>query len=155
MRTTGNVDAVVDEVLANPAFAKSVLEGFNSHDAVLLMRCADAIEKLSRLCPAIVRPYTELFLDYIGTIDQQEVQWHVAQILPRLHLSETQIPRAMQLLDSYYESPSAIVRANALEATLQLAAIDNRYASKAQQRLRTALTSDTPSLSARARKLSK
>ena len=51
------------------------------------MRAADAVEKITARRPELLRPHKRRLLTELALIPQQEVRWHVAQMLPRLSLS--------------------------------------------------------------------
>lgn len=120
------------------------------------MRCADALEKASKKHPELLQPHKAALLGEVGAIDQQEVQWHVAQMLPRLSLNQAERHKAMKLLERYFQtSKSSIVRVNALQAIVELAGQDTSLSDVVNDYLRQALEAPAPSLQARARKLIK
>ena len=51
------------------------------------MRAADGLEKVSRVQTRDIEPYASVLLDLFAQTDQQELQWHLAALIPRLHLS--------------------------------------------------------------------
>jgi hypothetical protein len=156
MRTTGASDLVVEEIKINQALFDKVVLGLLNDDPGLRMRCADAIEKASRSNPGLLEPHKTQFLGAIGNIKQQEVQWHVAQVIPRLTLTNAELKQALSLMEHYYtQSSSNIVRVNALQAIIELSCQDKHYSKLADQYIQKALDDPSHSLQARARKLVK
>jgi hypothetical protein len=154
LRTTGASDEVAAEIYNNQKLFDQVIFGLHSDNPGLRMRCADAIEKASAKNPSLLQSYKQDFLGFIGNIDQQEVQWHVAQIIPRLDLSATETKQAVQLMQQYFDqSKSNIVRTFALQTIHDLAAKDPRYSKTADEYLQKALHDPAHSLQSRARKL--
>jgi hypothetical protein len=82
-RSIGRVPEVVAEVLANPGLFGSLFRAMNAADPLVRMRAADAVEKITVHTPAILRPYKKDLIDIAETATQQEVRWHVAQLLSR------------------------------------------------------------------------
>jgi hypothetical protein len=76
------VDEVVADVLADPTLFGELFQGMLSDDPLIRMRSADAVEKITALHRSISN-HTKISLsNSVAAIDQQEVRWHVAQMLP-------------------------------------------------------------------------
>jgi hypothetical protein len=90
------------------------------------MRAADAIEKASLLHPQLLEPYKRTILKKVAAIQQQEVRWHVAQILPRLQMTPKERDHAVSILFDYLEDKSSIVKTFAMQALADLAQDDSR-----------------------------
>lgn len=154
LRTTGASDEVAEEISNKQELFDQVMNGLRSDDPGLRMRCADAVEKASAKNASLLQSHKDDFLGFIGNINQQEVQWHVAQIIPRLNLSKPETEHAMQLMQKYFnESKSNIVRVSALQTICDLAANKPEYSKTADEYLQKALHDPAHSLQARARKL--
>ena len=52
-------------------------------DSLVRMRAADAAEKISVKCPEYLKPFKKKLLNEIAKSEEQEVRWHVAQMIPR------------------------------------------------------------------------
>jgi len=152
-RSTGRADEVAAEIAGDQALFDEVFEALFLDDPVIRMRAADALEKASRIRPERLYPYKERILGEVAAIDQQEVCWHVAQMLPRLPLDPAEKRRAAAVAEGYLTHKSAIVRTNALEALVELARGDDELEQKAIGRLAGALESGTAAEKARARKI--
>jgi hypothetical protein len=119
------------------------------------MRAADAIEKISKHKPELLQKFKGALLGRIALIKQQEVQWHVAQIIPRLKLSESDTVKARRILGKYLKTTSSnIVRVMSLQALADLA-VQGRVGKDAVIRdiEHYSSTVNTPSVLARSRKL--
>jgi HEAT repeat protein len=117
------------------------------------MRAGDAVEKVSRQRPEWLRPIGQDLLDPAATTDEQELQWHLAQLLPRVGHSVCQRQALVPVLRRYLQVPSAIVRVSALQALVELMGTDGKLRPFVRRQLRRAPTEGTAGERARARKL--
>ncbi len=85
-RSIGKVDEVVDQVLRSGFLFEELIDGMLVDDPLIRMRSADAVEKITRLKPEWLKPYKKILIQLANISSQQEVRWHMAQILPRLSL---------------------------------------------------------------------
>ncbi|MCK6624149.1 MAG: hypothetical protein L6R45_03115 [Anaerolineae bacterium] len=120
-RSIGRSDEVVAEVLAEPALFPLLFEGMLSHDPLIRMRAADAVEKITAQQPGYLQPYKNQLIGQVAPINQQEVRWHVAQMLSRLSLDSTELAQAVEILLAYLDDPSKIVKTFAMQALADLA----------------------------------
>ena len=86
-RSIGRADEVVEEVLSNPSLFGVVFSGMLSDDALIRMRSADVVEKVTAKHPEYLEPFKAELIGRVAEIEQQEVRWHVAQMVPRLGLT--------------------------------------------------------------------
>lgn len=153
-RTTGAADEVAAEIAHEPKLFAAVFGGLRGGDANLRMRCADALEKATRDNPTLLAPYKAALLGEIAASGQQEVRWHVAQMISRLGMNARERTRAFVTMERYLATAkSAIVRVNALQAIADLGARDASLREAADRHIAEALKDRMPSLRARARKL--
>ena len=121
-RSIGRVPEVVREVSKKPELAGELVVALVSDDPIIRMRAADALEKVSRDRPALLGPFKEVLLSVAAESDQQEVRWHLAQMLPRLDLSRKELDGVISLLRGYLRDKSSIVKVCAMQALADLAA---------------------------------
>ena len=152
-RSIGKSNAVVAEVLAKPSLFDAVFSGLSADCPVMRARCADAVEKITLSHPEWLRPYRKALLARIAPIEQKEVRWHVAQMLPRLRWSAPAQGRVLAVLEAYLGDTSSIVRTFALQALADLAAQAPALRPAALSHLRRAMSEGTPAMKARARRL--
>jgi hypothetical protein len=156
MGTTGASDAVALALADNPKLFDAVFRAVASGERGLAMRSADAVEKASRKNNSLLGPHKAKLLELAETSTQQEVRWHVAQMLERIDLSPTEQSRAFEDLERMHtKSDSRIVKTSTLQALVRIAAGDRKLEGKVVGLLDHAAASAIPSLRARVRKLSK
>lgn len=155
-RSFGDAPTVADAVAADPARLPELVGCLFDADAGVRMRAADALERVSRGDPRRLDPFADRLLTEAAAIEQAEVRWHLAQILPRLTLTEEQRARAVELLGGWFEHGGArIVRTSALQAMVDLAANDPELRPVAADMIGRAMRSGVPSLMARAKRILK
>ena len=150
-RTIGRSNEVAREIASNPELFAEVFEALLHPDPRIRMRAADAIEKATVASPELLQPFKQRILKRVSTIDQQEIRWHVAQMLPRLRLTAKERHRAVEILLGYLEDKSSIVKTFAMQALADLVPQDPRIISL----LEFLTTTGTPAMRARGRKLLK
>ncbi len=123
-RSTGRSDEVAAEAEARPELLASLVRGMRSPDPLVRMRAADALEKATANCPQRLQPFASAILDIAGESAQQEVRWHIAQMLPRITWTPEQYTRAVQLLESYLDDRSRIVVTFSLQALVDFSRED-------------------------------
>lgn len=152
-RSVGRVPEVVEAVLREPGLFEPLFLGLLSDDPVVRMRAADAVEKLTAIHPEYLQPYAERLLQVGSASTQQEVRWHVAQMLPRLTLGEAAREEAVAVLLAYLGDKSKIVQVFALQALAELAKEDGALRPQVIARLEEATHAGSPAVRSRGRKL--
>jgi len=152
-RSLGRTNSVVAQVLRKPQLFSELLQCMWSDDAVIRMRAADAAEKISLEKPELLQPFKAEILGLADESRQQEVQWHMALMIPRLQLTGTERRRAADRLKEYLEGRSSIVKTHALQGLLDLAGEDQEMRTQALEFLAAASRNGTAAMKARARKL--
>ena len=74
------------------------------------MRAADAAEKVTRKHPELLQQHKKELLGLVSQVEQQELRWHLAVMVPRLWLNARERQRAMTSLRAYLEDRSSIVK---------------------------------------------
>ena len=152
-RSIGKANEVVRMVLRDPTLLAELFKGMRSGDPLVRMRAADAAEKVTARRPDLLQRYKRSLLHTIANIDQQEVRWHVAQMIPRLNLTPTERVRAVGILFAYLSLKSKIVRTFALQALVSLSYNDSDLRRRVIKLLHEAIETGSPALKARGRKL--
>lgn len=153
LRTTGKVDEVVGMVRKRPAQFKELVLGMTADDPGVRMRASDAVEKLSLEHPDWLKPYKALLLGKISRIEQQEVRWHLAQLIPRLKLTPRERTRAAGILESFLSDKSRIVQTMSLQALADLAPADPQLLERVVGLLKKHAKSGSPAVKNRCGKL--
>lgn len=153
MRSIAGSEEAVKLVLHGPFASADLIDAVKTGDKHVRARAMDALQKIAAKKPSAVEQHIPDLLTWIADISQQEVQWHVAQILPLYTLTVSQQQRAAVIYRNYLTSPSTIVKTWALDALVKLAQANNDYVPEAEQALNDALIHGSPAMKARARAL--
>jgi len=92
-------------------------------------------------------------LTEIAAIDQKEVRWHLAQILPRLDLSSKERARVYELMQAYLEDHSSIVKTFAMQTLTDIAMQDHSYIDKVRSQVKRLMNEGSPAMKSRGKKL--
>ena len=152
-RSIGRSNEVVTDVIANPVLFGAVFSGMQSDDPVLRTRAADAVEKITVRHPEYLRPYKAQLVGPLARLDQKEVRWHVAQMLPRIPWNRGERRRVLDVLMGYLDDESRIVKVFAMQALADLAEQAPGLRPAVLPRLRKLTAIGTPAMKARGRRL--
>lgn len=122
---------------------------------LVVMRVADAVEKITRKRPEFLASHKQEILDLMHKAANKELKWHVASLLPRLSLTkleqeETRLQLSVWLLD---KKESRIVRVNSLQALCDMKQKFNWRNSSFLSTIEQLQKENIPSLNARLRKI--
>lgn len=154
-RSVGEADRVALRVLEQPELIGILFQGLATDDAVLRMRCADAIEKVTAQRPQLLIPFKQCILQQLVTIDQQEVRWHIAPMLARLPLTADEENTVVALLLGFTTDHSSIVKTMSMQALADIALRSPRLLPEIRQHIEKLAATGTPAMQARGRKLLK
>lgn len=117
----GKAGQVVEIVLKDKSRLAELYNCLFEADEWLRMRAADSLEKVCRVHPEWLKPYTDRIIEEMGTSNQASLQWHVAQMLGELHLSPQQQRAAVHWLKDRLQEKNIdwIVAANAMSTLVQ------------------------------------
>ena len=152
-RSIGRVSEVVADVLSDPTLFEVVFHGMVSDDPVVRMRSADAVEKITAKRPEYLQPHKTKLIQQVAKIEQQEVRWHVAQMVPRLELSEEERAVVVEILLDYLSDNSKIVKTFSMQALADLAEQDASLRSQVIPLLEEFTRTGSPAMKSRGRKL--
>jgi hypothetical protein len=156
LRSIGKVDEVVSDILRNNALFPQLFEGMCNADSVIRMRAADAVEKITRINPTWLFPFKKRLIEEVSQIEQQEVQWHLAQMFSRLDLDERELDRVVDLLRKWIEtSKSNIVKVNSIQTLCDLASRYPNIKQSVIQVLQESISNGSPAVVSRGKKLLK
>jgi hypothetical protein len=152
-RSIRGVPEVVDHVMANPILFPVVVDGMTDADPLVRMRCADAVEKITALRPAYLKRYKKRVIRLAAMAEQQEVRWHLAQLLSRLELSALERRRVLETLTAYLTDRSRIVKTFAMQAMADIAVQDPELRAPIMERLKKLTRTGSPAMKSRGRRL--
>jgi hypothetical protein len=122
LRTIGQNSIVVRSVTDQESFDE--LFGLMlHHERPLVMRAADAVEKITLNHNEYLQPHKNQLLSILKSADQKELKWHIAQLVSRLALDKKELEDVLHILTYWAlnQNESKIVRVNALQGLFNLA----------------------------------
>jgi hypothetical protein len=152
-RSIGKSNQVVAQILKRPDRLAELIECMWSDDAIIRMRAADAVEKISVQSPALLAPFKAELLGCADETAQAEMRWHMALMLPRLPVTAGERERARVRLREYLSDRSSIVKTFALQGLTELAMGDAAREGEMIDLLQRVGRNGTPAMKARSRKL--
>lgn len=152
-RSIGRSPEVVAELLADPGRFAALFAGLFSDDPVVRVRAADAVEKITVVYPAYLRPYKTPLLGPLAHSPDKEVRWHIAQMLPRLQWTSQEQRMVYDLLIEYLSDTSSIVKTCAMQGLADLTRQAPKFRSRVLRQLQGLTARGTPAMRARGRKL--
>ena len=123
-RSLGWATEVLGLLRERPDRVGELVELLWDSDAVVRMRAADVLEKLSRDSAGWLEPFKAELLGLMAEAEQQELRWHLAAIVPRLGLTLAERFRAVRSLEGYLDDRSSIVKTFAMQGLWELSADD-------------------------------
>lgn len=89
-------------------------------DAWVRMRAIDSLEKVCKVHPQWIAPYIDRILSDLAASTQPSIQWHIAQIVTEVDLTNEQRASAIYWLKSWLKTPDVdwIVAANSMGAAV-------------------------------------
>jgi len=154
-RSLGRSNEVVALVLVHRERFPELISCLWSDDPLVRMRAADAAEKASAREPDLLAPFKAELLGLLVEADQQELLWHLAQIIPRLPLLARERGRAAGIFRSFLKHRGSLVKTAGLQALADLSRHDEVLRSEVQELIEQVLRSGTAAMKARARNLLK
>lgn len=152
-RSIRGVPTVVKRVLADPRLLPYLLDGMSDPDPLIRMRCADATEKIGAVRPECLAPYKKRLMKLAEVSEQQEVRWHLAQLLSRLKLNRLERRRAVDTMTVYLRDRSRIVKTFSMQALADIAAQDAELRPSIVRQLRKHTRTGSPAMKSRGRRL--
>ncbi len=152
-RSIGRAEEVAAAVLAAPDLFGVLFAGMSHSDPLIRMRAADAVEKITAARPDLLAPYKQQLIDGVAASQQQEVRWHVAQMISRLDLTPAERRRVVALLGDYLTDKSSIVRTFSMQALADIARQDADLRPAILARLEELTRTGSPAMQTRGRKL--
>jgi len=154
LRSIGNADLIVAEIKNQNDF-DILFNCLHSDDRLIVMRAADAIEKITVIRRDFLCGHKEEILAFCKNAENIEFKWHLALLLPRLSFSENEYAHVWKILSSWLLDPkeSKIVRTNSMQALFELSKDDLMAKEKFDSILSEVEKENIPSLLARIRKI--
>jgi len=154
LRSIGRANDVVKNVKSQRDF-DSLFEGLFDDDRKVVMRTADALEKISAEKPEYLAKHKKAILKLLSTAEGIELKWHLAQMVPRMKLTTREVGIVWQCLALWAmdKSESRIVRANSVQGLYELSETRSELKRDLELMVDEVRRENIPSLNARIRKL--
>ena len=152
-RSIGRVGEVVEDVLNDSSLFEILIDGLFMDDPLIRMRAADAIEKITADFPEYLQPFKQRLIYLSGQTAQQEVKWHLSQILPRLPLESKDKEIVIKNLFSYLNDQSKIVVTFAMQALADLTIKEPDITARVTRAIETLTQTGSPAIRSRGKKL--
>lgn len=156
LRSIAGSNAVVKDVNDQADFDALFTLVFH-HERMLVMRAADAVEKITRVNPQFLKPHKLQLMSLLTSAVNKELKWHVAQLVPRLDLVEAEMQEVWSILSYWSKNPneSKIVRVNALQGLYEMTQRFSFFKKDLEETIYALEKEPIPSLRARIKKLKK
>jgi hypothetical protein len=154
--SVGEADEVIRILLEDPSGLAEIYRLFLDDDPVVAMRASYVAMRVAEKNPRSVGPYRDELLANLTLFTQQEVRWHVPQLLVHVDLSMGQRKRAYEVCMEWAETDkSKIVGYYSLQAAADFADADPVLRQDFVPRVRKAHATGSPSVKSRCRKIAK
>ena len=156
LRSIGRSNAVVRQIHGQPAFDQ-LFKGMFDDDRLVVMRSADAIEKITALTPRYLKPHKKSLIRLIRSARDKELKWHLALLVSRVALGQIEIGEIWHRVTGWATdgNESKIVRVNSVQCLFELLKQYPRLTSDFRQTLVNLESQGVPSITARIKKLKK
>lgn len=156
LRTNARNKEVINSVRDQKSFDELFSLIFH-HERPLVMRAADAVEKITAIHREFLIPHKPQIMSLLKSAMNNEFQWHIAQLIPRIDLNEEELKEAWAILTYWAKNPneSKIVRVNSLQALFDLSRPYPELRADFEKTLHGMEHEPIPSIQARIKKLKK
>jgi hypothetical protein len=154
LRSLGQSDKAIRFVNSQQQFDELFRFLFHA-DRVVVMRAADAIEKITIANSGYLAPHKKEMISLMGSAADKELKWHLALMAPRLKLTERELGIAWETLTRWatQRDESRIVRVHSLQGLHDLLAQNKELEQDLFLTFQQVETEKIPSINARIRKL--
>ena len=154
--SVGNADTVIKKVLTDPTGLSEIYDLFLDSDSVVAMRSSYVAMRAAEQNPENVNPFVKDLLKNLDKYQQQEVRWHVPQLLAHAKLTKPQKHKAYDVIMNWVETDkSKIVGYYGLQAAADIAETDDTLLQDFIPRVRKANKAGAKSIQNRCKKIAK
>ena len=154
--SVGSADEVIQKLLKNSAGLPAIYDLFLDEDPVVAMRASYVAMKVAEEKPESVEPFAKQLLKNLDLYIQQEVRWHVPQLLAHLKLTLAQKRKAYEVLMEWSETDkSKIVGYYCLQTAANFAESDDKLLHDFIPRLKKLNKTGAKSIQNRCKKIAK
>jgi hypothetical protein len=154
--SVGDADQVIGKLLKSPSGLNEIYRLFLDEDPVVAMRASYVAMRVAEQKPESVHPFTKDLLKNLDLYTQQEVRWHIPQLLVHLKLTKVQRRRAYEVVMNWAETDkSKIVGYYGFQAAADFAENDDLLLEDFIPRIRKANKNGAKSIQNRCKKIAK
>lgn len=154
--SVGSADEVIQKLLKNSAGLPAIYDLFLDEDPVVAMRASYVAMKVAEEKPESVEPFAKQLLKKLDLYIQQEVRWHVPQLLAHLKVTLAQKRKAYEVLMEWSETDkSKIVGYYCLQTAANFAESDDKLLQDFIPRLKKLNKNGAKSIQNRCKKIAK
>jgi hypothetical protein len=154
LRSIGKANEIVAIVRTQNDFDE-LFNGLNHSDRKVVMRTADAIEKITLKKPDYLQQHKREIMSLCEFAIDIELKWHLALLVSRLSLTKEEFKNAWAILTQWATNTneSKIVRVNAIQGLFNLSQQNHELSQDFNATLAEIGKEKIPSINARIRKL--
>jgi len=154
--SVGEAEQVVKKALTVVPLRREIYELFLDDDPVVAMRASYVAMKLAQSDPATAQEFKKMLLKNLSLYRQQEVRWHVPQILVHMKLTAAERRKAYEVVMEWSETDARkIVAYYGLQAAADFAEVDDALLEDFIPRLRKLNARGAKSVANRCKKIAK
>ena len=154
--SVGEAEQVVKKALTAAPLRREIYDLFLDDDPVVAMRASYVAMKLAQSDPATTHEFKKLILKNLSKYTQQEVRWHVPQLLVHMKITAAERRNAYEVVMQWSETDaSKIVAYYGLQAAADFAEADDALLGDLIPRLRKLNARGAKSVSNRCKKIAK
>ena len=154
--SVGDAEKVITKLLKTPSDLSEIYQLFLDDDPVVAMRASYVAMRVAEQKPESVYPFTKELLKNLDLYNQQEVRWHIPQLLVHLKLTKAQKRRAYEVVMDWAETDkSKIVGYYGFQAAADFAESDDFLLEDFIPRIRAANKAGAKSIQNRCKKIAK
>jgi hypothetical protein len=156
LRSLGASNSVITKIKNQNTFDELFKYLFHE-DRIVVMRAADTIEKITIRNPQYLIKHKEEIIELCDVAKDKELKWHLALLIPRLHLNNKEFGYAWNTLSNWAKdiTNSRIVRVNSIQGLFEMMKQKGELEKDFSLTLAELEKENIPSVNARIRKLKK
>lgn len=154
LRSIGKSNSIVSKIQNQKDF-DDLFECILHIDRIIVMRAADAIEKITNNNPKYLTKHKRKIIELCNIVKNKELKWHLALLIPRLTLDSKEFGTAWNTLTMWAKDKtnSRIVRVNSIQGLFEIMKQENELGKDFVLTLSELEKENIPSINARIRKL--
>ena len=156
MRSIGRSNKIASSIDNQESFDELFQQLFHP-DRKVVMRSADAVEKITLKNPAFLKQHKASILKLVETARHIELKWHLALIASRLELTKREFRKVWQILTDWANNKkeSKIVRVNSMQGLFNLLQTNQELKQDFNLTLNRIEKENIPSINERIKKIKK